>query len=270
MSGQSIQLTPGTDALADCADLDIKFDDQPALRAEQQLTVPVSGKLLPVIAARNGGIRVRGAQRADVLVKVCKAAAGDASGLLDRIAASAGSDGVKVAGPEGDRWVAYLLVDAPAGAGLELQAENGPIDVRDFSGRIQATTTNGPIRLENLDGNVTARAKNGPIGFTGQRGTISLEAANGPISVRLGGTSWGDGTLNARTQNGPVQVKLPDGYRSGVRIQSSFHAPWSCSHCEQGRKGWDADTRTVEFGDSKPLVRVSTVNGPVQVSVPGE
>jgi hypothetical protein len=270
MSGQSIQLTPGADVIADCGDVDIKFDGQPALRAEQQLTVPVSGKLLPVVAPGNGGISVRGVQRGDVLVKVCKAVAPDRSTLLDRITAAAGDGGVKVAGPEDDRWVAYLIVDAPAGAGLALRAENGPIRVRDFSGRIEATSTNGPIGLDNLDGDVTARAENGPIGFTGQRGTISLEATNGPLSVQLGGTSWGDGSLNAHTQNGPVRVKVPLGYQSGVRIASSFHAPWSCSHCEQGRKGWDADTRTVEFGEAPPLVRVSTGNGPVQVSVPRE
>ena len=82
---------------------------------------------------------MRGADRADVLIRVCKAAPADASDkgtdLLSRVAGRATGGSVRVDGPTDADWVAYLLVDAPAGTSAHLATENGPLEVRDFSGR---------------------------------------------------------------------------------------------------------------------------------------
>jgi hypothetical protein len=250
----------------DCSALEVTIGEQEAVTAEQQLTIPVSSSPLDIDAPRNGGITARGADRRDVLVRVCKAAASEA--LLTRIVGRVTGGAVRVDGPDEREWVAYVLVDAPAGTSLQLQSQNGPVEVRDFSGVVRAETMNGPVHLKNVRGNVTAHAQNGPIGFTGQAGTVDLTTQNGPIQVRLAGTKWDDGSLTARAQNGPVQVDVPETYRSTVHLESSEHSPWSCKGqgCEQARKTWDTGTRSFEIGDGPTAVRLSTVNGPVQVN----
>jgi hypothetical protein len=269
--GQNINIADD-DAPNDCSSLKVHFDERPALRAEQSLTVDTSQTFITMTAPRHGGIRVRGANRREVFVRVCKAVPaegqGSGSAQLDRIVGTVTGTTVTVTGPAHDRWVAYLLVDAPDGAMLDLEATNGPLDIRDFRGRVRANTTNGPIGLTNVAGEVTARAQNGPIGFEGRAGTIDLDTQNGPIQVRLAGTRWDGGGLNARAQNGPVDVAVPRGYQSGVRVASEGHSPWSCKHaaCDDGRRTWDERGRQIEFGEGDRVVQITTVNGPVQIN----
>jgi hypothetical protein len=271
-SGQNFNLSTDEDGPNDCSSLKVQFDDRPAARAEQSLTIATSQSFIRMTAPRHGGIRVRGATRSDILVRVCKAVPaegqGSGSAQLERIVGTVAGTAVTVTGPAHDRWVAFLLVDAPDGAMLDLEATNGPLDIRDFRGRVRATTTNGPIGLANVAGEVTARAQNGPIGFEGRTGKIDLDTQNGPIQVRLAGTRWDGGGLTARAQNGPVDVEVPRGYQSGVRIASEGHSPWSCKHaaCNEGERTWDEHGRQIDFGEGPRVVQITTVNGPVQIN----
>ena len=132
---------------------------------------------------------------------------------------------------------------------------------------MRANTTNGPVRLLNVSGTVSAQAQNGPIGFIGQTGTVELTAQNGPIQVGLKGTKWESGELTARAQNGPLQLDVPESYGSTVHLETSEHTPFSCkgSACDTARKTWDTGSRSFELGKGPTAVRLSTVNGPVQV-----
>jgi DUF4097 and DUF4098 domain-containing protein YvlB len=160
-----------------------------------------------------------------------------------------------------------MLVEAPRDSAIDLEATNGPLEVRDFGGRTVARTTNGPISLHNVEGTVTARAQNGPLKFVGNTGAVDLQTENGPIAVRLAGDRWASGSLTAHTQNGPVKVEVPPDFGSGVRVESSNHAPWKCqgTACESARRSWDDGSRWIELGRGPLAVRVVTVNGPVAV-----
>jgi hypothetical protein len=255
----------------DCSALEVTFDGGAAARAEQQLTVATSLGPLDIVAPRHGGIHLRGADRPDILIRVCKAAPADGPGkgtdVLSRIAGRATGPSVRVDGPNDADWVAYLLVDAPAAISAHLATENGPLEVQDFSGSVRANTTNGPVHLLNVSGTVSAQAQNGPIGFIGQTGTVDLTAQNGPIQVGLKGTRWESGGLTARAQNGPLQLDVPDSYRSTVHLETSEHTPFSCTGraCDTARKTWETGSRSLELGEGPTAVRLSTVNGPVQV-----
>jgi hypothetical protein len=267
-----------------CEDIRIEFDMRPAARAEDVFTL-AAGTPLQVRLPVNSGIRVVGGDRSDYSVTVCKAA-GRAEELAE-IRVSPQGSGLAFRGPAGDDWVAYLLVQAPSNAELDLEAKNGSIDVRGMTGRVTARTTNGPIgfkdcsgvldaqavngpiSLEGCSGRGEARAVNGPIDFNGNRGTYRLDTENGPISVSLQGDRWEDGNLSARAHNGPLSLKLADNYRSGVVVEARGHGPVSCpsSICRAARRTFDDDDegRRIEFGDSDPVVRLSTRNGPVSV-----
>jgi DUF4097 and DUF4098 domain-containing protein YvlB len=238
--------------------------------AQESVTAPAgSGNVLTVRPPQNGGVYVAGASRRDFAVATCKAVAssGGAQAQLDAMRTTISSDTVSTSGTSGDDTVVFYIVEAPAGSAIDLAAHNGPISVREFSGRSTLRTENGPVALKNVGGEVKAFAQNGPIHFEGGSGKIDLETQNGPIGVRLAGTRWTEGSLTARAQNGPMQLKVPSGFSSGLRVESSNHSPWSCDGegCSRARKDWDTASRSFELGDGPVVVRVSTVNGPVQV-----
>jgi hypothetical protein len=267
-----------------CEDIRIEFDSRPAARAEDSFTL-AAGAPLQVRLPVNSGVRVAGGDRSDYAVTVCKAAR-RAEDLAEIRVSPQGSD-LAFRGPAGDDWVAYLLVQAPRNAELDLEAKNGSINVRGMTGRVTARTTNGPIglqdcsgvldahavngpiSLEGCSGSGEARAVNGPIGFNGNRGTYRLDTENGPISVELQGDRWEDGNLSARADNGPLSLKLSENYRSGVVVEARGHGPVTCpsSICRAARRTFEDDDqgRRIEFGDSDPVVRLSTRNGPVSV-----
>ena len=260
--------TRSEDVVRACSDVEIEFHGYQTARSESSLSVP--GTSLRVRAPQNGGISVQGEERKDFAVTACKAAGADgdadAERMLQQISVTASGDELIVNGPKDDRWVVYLVILAPRNANMDLSASNGPIGISDVAGKLTLRTTNGPISLARIAGQVEAEAVNGPISFSGNSGSLRLNAQNGPITVDLTGSSWEGGSLEASTQNGPLTLRVPNGFQSGVEVEASNHSPFSCqaSQCKSAMKDWDDDHRRIAFGGS-PVVKLSTVNGPVTV-----
>jgi len=248
-----------------CDDLEMRFDDGEVVRAEEHFSIPKSATTLEVIAARNGGIGVTGWDGNDYSITACKAAAGD--GLLKGISVSVTGGRVTALGPGDNDWMVYLIIKAPNGSDMSLKAINGPIGLHAVSGKTKVRSTNGPISLTGVSGEIDAQTQNGPISLSGSGGNLTLETENGPISVALAGNQWGTGGVSARTQNGPLDLQVPANYQSGVRVEMSGRSPVSChaSQCGGAQRTWDDENRYIEFGGSSPLIRMSTVNGPVNV-----
>jgi hypothetical protein len=257
-----------------CEDMNVNFDDREMYKATEQFTLPAG--LLDVTAARNGGVSLLRGDGNQYEVQVCKFVAADNESegkqLLSQVVAEKGSGKLSVRGPEGDHdWVASLIIRVPAGSSMNVEAHNGPLSARDLSGTFNLNTVNGPISVKNVTGKVSARAKNGPIAFAGDGGDLTLDTQNGPISIELKNQSWQNGKLDASAHNGPISLQLPKGYQSGVVLTSKGHSPMSCraDACSEARKTWDDDEKRIEFGSSSPVIRISTVNGPVSVGSGG-
>lgn len=253
-----------------CEDMNVTFDDQKTVRAEESFTMPAGQ--LDVTAAHNGGVSLIRGDSNQYEVKVCKFAAGDneteGKQALGQIQVEKGTNKLSVRGPNGERdWVASIIIRVPAGASMNVEAHNGPLSARDVNGTFNLITVNGPVSVKNVSGKVTAKATNGPISFIGDGGDLSLDTQNGPISIELKAKSWNGGKLDASAHNGPISLRLPKGYQSGVVLTSKGHSPMSCSAdvCSEARKTWDDDEKRIEFGSSSPVIRISTVNGPVSV-----
>lgn len=247
-----------------CADISVNFEDGPAFRAEESASIPAGGTLR-LEAAENSGIYVREGARADFEVVLCKAAPEESK--LSAISLSRSGDRVSVTGPSNGEWVGFLLVTAPRGASLELNASNGPIGLNGLSGRVTARTENGPISASGSTGDLDLEAENGPIHFEGESGHSKLRTQNGPIGVKLEGRSWAGEGLDARAVNGPVSLSIPPGYGSAAVVESAGRSPFQCrgAGCASARKTWDDDGKRIEVGEGPVLVRVATVNGPVSV-----
>ena len=256
-----------------CADLRARSDGEIAQVSESFTLSKGEAPVLELNAADRGHIRVLGWDHADYSVEICKIAAAET-----RVAAEQTARGISVAhaagrisysGPTADsaEWMAVFLIHAPRDAALDLEAKNGPIEVRGVNGSVKLRATNGPIAIADCGGSVEAHTANGPIAFSGDRGEVRLNAQNGPISLKLGAETWNGSLLEARTINGPLAVSLPENFHSGMRLETSGHTPISCSAAPCGN-AW-RDGRTMQMNGSSDTIRMSTENGPVAIRTAG-
>lgn len=267
--------TEGDTPITGCEQIRMRIGDGETARADQQQIVPRSAiSTLQVRPPRNGGVQVTGWNRDEYSITACLAAGGEseseAKATLSQLKLSLRDGQITVEGPSSQDWVAYLVIQAPNGASLDLSSLNGAIGVNDFSGTIEARSTNGPITFREVTGQVRADVQNGPIGVSGSSGDFRLSAQNGPLTVELNGSQWSGGEIEGRTQNGPLTLKLPDSYLSSVRVDASKHSPVQCRavQCQTAARTWDRPS-VIQFGDSEPVIRLSTVNGPVTITSPG-
>lgn len=253
-----------------CDQLQIRSGTREVARSEERLTLPQTSSTVSIEAAENGGVYVYGWDRQDFGVLNCKAALTD-----DRMTAERKLQVVKtvfeggrlsVTGPDESDWTSYLIIHAPRMSSLALKALNGPISVSDLAGKVEVHSTNGPFAIKNSAGVINADIINGPIAYAGNGGEVKLRAQNGPISVKLLGTNWDGKGLTAESMNGPMSLKLPGNYTSGVLVQTRGYSPFSCSRCDHARKDFDDENKSVQFGSGEPVVRLSTINGPVSIN----
>ena len=254
-------------ALSDCDQIRMQIGDGDAVRAEQARTISASTiSSLKVRATQNGGIHVQGWDRDEYSIKACIGAAAGTD-LLSQIKLSVENGQVTVQGPASQDWVAYLIIQTPKGSSLDLSATNGPIGLNDVSGTIEAHNVNGPLTLHSVTGKVKAEVQNGPITVAGGGGDYRLSVQNGPLTVVLADGEWTGGELEGRTQNGPLTLDLAEGFRSSIIVDASKHSPVTCvaGPCRQAVRTWD-QPNVIRFGEQTPVVRLSTVNGPVTLT----
>lgn len=253
-----------------CADVHVEAGGRPVETATQHWTVPGSTAELSLAAAPRGGVTVTGWSGKDYDLLACKAAVGsdraDAATGLAAISVAVNGGAVESSGPAERDWLVYWIVRAPRGATMNLSTHNGPLSVRAAEGTFTIRGANGPVSLDEVVGSVSVEVDNGPVAISNGGGDVQVRTHNGPIAVTLAGDEWQGEGLDARAVNGPLSVDIAEGYRGGVRVESSGHAPWSCSGpCGRGEPSWDDGGRSLEIGPQPARVRLSTVNGPVAI-----
>jgi hypothetical protein len=259
---------------ATCADLHVKTDGALA-QATDKFTL--QGASIQIDGGAGGAIHVVAADRADYAVEACRFAVADdqstaqqavAGTSVTRSAWRVETHGPSYSDNRSAEWQVYLIVQAPRNGSVDLTTVNGPIAVRGLSGTVKAKAVNGPLSVADCAGVVDAQTTNGPISFSGQGGDVKLTAVNGPLSLRLAGDVWNGPRLDASTMNGPVSLTAPDTFRSGVRLETSGQAPFTCKAemCRSAVTDARSERRTLQMNGGADTVRVSTGNGPVSVS----
>ena len=160
---------------------------------------------LDVDAGRNGGIRVRGWDRGDVLVRarIVGYAETDAearrvvSGV--RLVTAGGS--VRAEGTDGGRdahWSVSFEIQVPRTALLTLNTNNGGISIEDFQGTAKFRAHNGGVTLNNISGDI--------------RG----QTTNGGVNIDLTGDRWDGAGLDIETRNGGIRMTVPEHYSAAL------------------------------------------------------
>jgi hypothetical protein len=264
-----------------CSDLRVKSDGEVAQKAEMFSLGRGDASMIELQDTTGRSvIRVRAWDRAEYSVEACKVAVADdratAEGLALGISVTHTAGHFYTSGPvnsDNGNWQLYLIIHSPRDGKLDLETKNGPIDVAGIAGTLKLRASNGPIAVRDCGGVVDVNTQNGPIALSGGSGEVHLTAHNGPIALELAGEVWNGPRLEARTVNGPVSLVMPDGYRTGVRLEAASHAPISCASvaCQNAfAGGGDSNLRTLQMNGSSDTIRISTGNGPVAISAPGK
>jgi Toastrack DUF4097 len=166
----------------------------------REATLPGANPI-DVDAGRNGGIRVRGWDRNDVLVRAKVVAWADtdaeARALVRGVQVETTGGRVRAYGRDGSSdggWSVSYDIQVPRAAVLALQTRNGGISIADFRGT------------------ATFRAQNGGVSLTDVGGDLRGGTTNGGVTVDLSGDRWEGAGLDVETRNGGVRLTVPSNF----------------------------------------------------------
>jgi hypothetical protein len=175
-------------------------------------TIPGGGvNPLDVDAGKNGGIRVRGWDRADVHVRATVSAWADtdaeARQIVSGVRIVTGGGTIHPEGPDttgrDSSWAVSFELDVPRTAMLTLNAHNGGISIDDFQGAAKFHAVNGGVTLRNVSGDI--------------RG----ETVNGGLTIDLTGDHWNGAGLDVETRNGGIRMTLPEQYSASLETETT-------------------------------------------------
>lgn len=221
----------------------------------REFSVPAAGATLTVDASPNGGIKVDGEARGDIMGQACVNATAateeQARALAQRIDVSATVDRVTATGPdqqqlaERENWSVSFRLTVPTKTSLSLLTRNGGISISDVDGEINFRTNNGGVKLMRLAGNVRGRT------------------TNGGVDVDLDGATWNGQGLDVETQNGGVHMAIPSNYSAQLEtgtVNGGLNIEFPVA--VQGRMTRQIQT---QLGGGGPLIKVRTSNGGVNI-----
>lgn len=237
-----------------CSSYNYSSGDRVSYKETRELTQP-AGSLVNVDGRRNGGISVRGENRADVRIRACVQTVGatdaEARAVAQNIRIESGSQ-IRAEGAETDAAVSYEIL-VPRRTNLKLLAHNGGISIVAVEGALEFETTNGGVNLNDVAGDVRGRTR------------------NGGVKVGLSGDAWRGGGLDVETTNGGVVLSIPENYRARVEagtVNGGFRSDIDALSVAEENDGGSRRKKRVSAdlnGGGAP-VRVITTNGGVKIN----
>ena len=228
--------------------------DRDSYNEMREMTLPATGNL-SVDGGRNGGISVKGENRADVLVRACVQTWGTTDAEAKSLASSVKigtSPQIKAEGASEEGWSVSYEILAPRNTDLKLTAHNGGISIGSVDGRLEFETTNGGVSLNDVGGDVKGRT------------------TNGGVNVSLTGNAWRGSGLDVQTSNGGVHLSIPDNYAANIEtgtVNGGFKSDIASLNVEKDERNRPRATKlnTALNGGGAPI-RVVTTNGGIHIS----
>lgn len=204
---------------------------------------------------RNGGISIKGENRADVLIRACVQAWANTEAEANRLAKS-----VRIE------------------TGGTIQA-NGADDDKNFSvsyeilvprfTNLNLTTLNGGINISNVEGTINFTAKNGGVNLSNLAGDVKGKTSNGGLNVELNGASWKGNGLDVATSNGGVKVEMPENYAARFEtktVNGGYKTDFAALKVERDLESWKRGVNlSRDLNGGGATVRIVTINGGVNV-----
>lgn len=239
-----------------CSNQNYSSDGKSSFNEIREMTLPATGEL-NVDGGQNGGIRVKGENRSDILVRACVQTWGTSE---ENAKANAGSikistsGQIKAEGGEDSRWSVSYEITAPRSTNVNLSARNGGISLDGIDGKLEFETVNGGVSLRDVAGEVRGRT------------------TNGGVNVVLSGNSWKGGGLDVTTSNGGVHISMPENYAANIEtgtVNGGFNSDIPALNVTtEDVKGDRSRSRRINtpINGGGPTIRVVTTNGGVKIS----
>ena len=239
-----------------CAGYNYSNGSRASFRETRETILP-SQNSINVDARRNGGISVRGENRADILIRACIQTTGATDEAAQIAAKNIRIETGAIIRPENSDgqsdWSVSFEILVPRTTDLNLTAYNGGISIETVEGNIEFQTTNGGISVRGAAGSVKGRTK------------------NGGVNVVLEGNSWRGGGLDVETNNGGVNLQLPENYAARIEtgtVNGGFRSSIAGISAPEDdfRTGRIAKKRiSTDLNGGGATIRVITTNGGVTV-----
>jgi hypothetical protein len=232
-------------------------DEKVSFREIRDMTLKSTGSL-SVDAGRNGGIKVKGENRPDVLIRACVTTWGATAEAAKSLAGTiriATDSTIRTEGASEEKdWSVSYEILVPTATNLNLSAFNGGISIQSVDGAIEFKTTNGGVSLHEVAGDVKGKT------------------TNGGISVTLAGNTWKGNGLDVETTNGGVHLVMPANYSAHFEtrtVNGGFATDipgLDEDRDEKERRQGVSINKDINGGGA--LIRVVTTNGGVKLSTP--
>ncbi len=225
---------------------------RPSFNEVREMTVGKSD-LLTVDGKKNGGVSIKGENRADILVRACVQTWGDSESEVKSIAQNIKIQNSSTISAENsvneEHWSVSYQILVPRNINLKLLANNGGISINGVEGNMDFETKNGGISVNQVAGNVKGRTK------------------NGGVSAKLDGKSWKGAGLDLETTNGGINLSLPENYAARLETGTVNGGFKSDLELTVKLKDWSrgAKINTDINGGGAPI-RVVTTNGGVRIN----
>lgn len=238
-----------------CSGNNYSYNDKESFKETREITFS-AGSDINVDARRNGGISVKGEDRADVLVRACVQTVGnseaEAAALAKNIRIETGSKIQAIGDSEEKNWSVSFEIIVPRSANLNLTARNGGISVRSVEGNIEFETMNGGVSVIDAAGNIKGKTQ------------------NGGVNVVLSGNAWRGNGLDVETTNGGVVLTMPENYAARIEtgtVNGGFNSEIRGLKVDEDEKGYGRTKKQISTdlnGGGAP-VRVITKNGGIKI-----
>jgi hypothetical protein len=218
------------------------FTNLPAEANEQdQREISLAGvDQLRVIAGIEGGVSVRGWNKPNAKLIVCRTAVAEsmlhAQKVLQSVSVTHRDGEILAKGPAVDStqaWWANLILYVPRRMKLDIRAVNGGVALRNLNGKVAAKTTNGGISVAS------------------SRGDFKIETESGGITLdRVAGR------VEAISHVGAIALKVPETPLPNLEARAGGGGSIICNLTSDGT--WDSTRKMLRIGEGYPDVRLST------------
>lgn len=213
--------------------------------------------VLTVDGKKNGGIRVSGEDRSDVLVRACvqvwAKTEAEAQSIARSVRIETGSVVQAADTPDGN-WSVSYDIRVPRSTNLKLTAQNGGISIDSVNGNMDFETRNGGIKLDSVGGSVKGKTQ------------------NGGVKISLAGTAFNGSGIDVETQNGGVKLNLPKNFAANIEtgtVNGGFSSDFPELKIEKDSRdnGWARNKKvSASINGGGAAIRVVTTNGGVKIS----
>jgi DUF4097 and DUF4098 domain-containing protein YvlB len=160
--------------------------------------------LIKVTSAPEGGLSIRGWNKATARLVICRyAVAGTkthASRVLGSINVSSRNGEIAAYGPQIDStqaWWVNMTLYVPRRANIDVRASNGGVAMRNLTGRVTARATTGGISVAQSSGKYKISTDSGGITLDRVSGLIDANSRDGAIAFKIAGAGWPSIEANA-------------------------------------------------------------------------